>query len=635
MIMKSRNILFALSALLIGGLSSCDKLLEVDSKVVVYEKDNTLSSVTDTVYSLLGIEKQLQKIADRTVLLGELRGDLVSITDYATDNIREIYEFDFSKLNEKNPYNQVVDYYAVINNCNYYLSKADTSYQRDGDYIFQREFAAILSFRAWTYLQLAQVYGKVPFVTEPILSADAKLDDYEVKGIKEIAAALIPDLLPFVDTDFPYKHGSLGGGTNGDGTSAEKHDTEKLFIPVRLILGDLYLWSEQPAEAAKYYHDYLYNITKATRAEIAHVTTNACAIWKDLDFIDFGDDTYATRYSRNDFDKNVITYIPMESEDYGGLTSDLPNIFGSTKKNDYYNQANYSKALASLASSQKYAYHDITPAGNPILNYVNPEFQQSDLTKGDLRLHSILSEKIVADKESSRYSEKRVENRKFNKTNNGQAAPLEKVSLYRNDVVYLRYAEALNRAGLPEVAFLVLKKGLGYDMEEGGYTYSSSIDKAESLDMLSAITFPSGYFQIVRWVRPDRNSTKIEFADPETYNTFGIHSRGCGDASMDTTYVIPSTCVTLADSINAVEQLILNEMALETCFEGYRFGDLMRIAQHRGAEMGTDYDAPFLAKHVASRGSSYNNDADAEFDNALYNRLSDSKNWFLPLPKDN
>lgn len=628
--MKSRNILLALSALLIGGLSSCDKLLDVDSKVVVYEKDNTLSHVTDTVYTVLGIEKQLQKIADRTVLLGELRGDLVSLTDDASDNIREIYKYDFANLSDKNIYNQVVDYYSVINNCNYFLSKVDTSYIRDGQYIFVKEYAAVLSFRAWTYLQLAQVYGKVPFVTEPVLSADAKLSDFPLLGIKDIAKELIDDLLPFVDTKFP-NYGELGGAANGDGTSAEKHTSQKLFIPVRLILGDLYLWSEQPAEAAKYYHDFLSNDAKYEYTP----TSVACATWKDLDFIEFADDTYASRFSKNDFDDNVIAYIAMESQEYNGVMSQLPDIFGSTKKNDYYHQVYYSKALSSLSASQKYAYHDITTSGNDILNYVRPEFQESDLTKGDLRLHSILSEKTVSDKESSILSEKRVENRKFNKTDRGNQVPLEKISLYRYDVIYLRLAEALNRAGLPEVAFAILKQGLAYDDKTLDYTYSSSIAKANELDLLSAITFPSSYFRIAQWVRPDRNSTKITFEDPTNYNTFGIHSRGCGDASMDTTYVIPE-CATLQDSIRAVEELIINEMALETCFEGYRFGDLLRVAQHRGAETGTDYDTEFFAKHVASRGSAYNDDTDANFDNTLYNTLkSDSKNWFLPLPKEN
>ena len=71
-------------------------------------------------------------------------------------------------------------------------------------------------------------------------------------------------------------------------------------------------------------------------------------------------------------------------------------------------------------------------------------------------------------------------------------------------------------------------------------------------------------------------------------------------------------------------------MALETCFEGYRFGDLMRIAQHRAN--GNGYDTKFLAERVASRSTATMDDLYGGKDNTLYERLLDSSNWFLPLP---
>ena len=124
-------------------------------------------------------------------------------------------------------------------------------------------------------------------------------------------------------------------------------------------------------------------------------------------------------------------------------------------------------------------------------------------------------------------------------------------------------------------------------------------------------------------------------------NTFGIHSRGCGDASFDTLYTIGKKMAqmgsegkllgdALRDSIRAVEEYLIDEMGLETCFEGYRFGDLMRISMHR-ATSGL-YDTEFLAKRVASRSTATMEDEDYSVkDGALYNRLKDSKNWFLPL----
>ena len=59
-------------------------------------------------------------------------------------------------------------------------------------------------------------------------------------------------------------------------------------------------------------------------------------------------------------------------------------------------------------------------------------------------------------------------------------------------------------------------------------------------------------------------------------------------------------------------------MALETAAEGLRFPDLMRLSLHRN-------DPTFLARKVAMRNGASSFDAD------LFERLSDKKNWYLPL----
>ena len=99
----------------------------------------------------------------------------------------------------------------------------------------------------------------------------------------------------------------------------------------------------------------------------------------------------------------------------------------------------------------------------------------------------------------------------------------------------------------------------------------------------------------------------------------------------------------LTDSIRAVEEYLIDEMALETCFEGYRFGDLMRISQHRGEDIGGDFENDFLARRVATRETAVLNDKVdyyRDMDMDLYNKLlgTDSKKlnkaWFLVLPDE-
>ena len=106
--------------------TSCEDMLRTESKVVMYDDENTLSGVTDTVYSVMGIINKIQKIADRTILLGEVRGDLVEPTDHINADLLAIANFD--RITEDNRYNSIVDYYSIINNCNFFLAHADTNY---------------------------------------------------------------------------------------------------------------------------------------------------------------------------------------------------------------------------------------------------------------------------------------------------------------------------------------------------------------------------------------------------------------------------------------------------------------------------------------------------------------------------
>lgn len=612
--MKTKSIIFtALTASFLLGAASCEDMLTTDSTIVMFAEDNTLTDPTDTVYSVMGIIQKMQKIADRTVLFGELRGDLSTLTEFATSDLQAIANFDVDMENE---YNVPLDYYAVINNCNYFLATADTTLRRNDESIFKAEYSAVLSFRAWTYLQLAQAYGKVPFVTEPILSSDKAVPgNYEELEIKDIAKRLIPELEPFVDLRFPDY------GTVKSFTSSE------MFIPTRLILGDLCLWAGEGYydKAAKYYHDYLSSLDR-------NITTGTEYVWwNSKEFAEnngFGvRDNYTSLFGSN-YQQQQITVIPMEEEDYDGYISQMRNIYCSTEDNYNYFKATASSALRSLSSSQKFCYLDINMNTYiRTLVYVNPIEQTNSLLKGDLRLYSVFKTKQLDDDDlSASYYTTSQDIKKFDKT---------KVCIYRKDLVYLRLAEALNRAGFPESAFCVLKYGLCNE-NINNYVSEDEISRASALGLLS---FNVNTFTPYSMDARNGNITT-------SGSVMGIHSRGAGYAAVDTSYVLPKIDTTaveyqqLADStakaryiqekmIPAVEEMIVDELALETCFEGNRFGDLVRIAQHRGEDNGTAQDNAFLANRVAKRNGTINQTI---YDKLIGDGTNYNDKWYLPLP---
>jgi hypothetical protein len=297
-------------------------------------------------------------------------------------------------------------------------------------------------------------------------------------------------------------------------------------------------------------------------------------------------------------------------------------------------------------------------------------------------------------------------------------------------MVWLRYAEALNRAGYPSYAFAILKNGLcnnddwypaaqasvdaagnnDYAIKDSVWTFTASngtdvLPTAESSvtfgtkalldaylaalvadgtitqdsidggsfswaplsyqnftddncqaacyyldrrEVLSNPSFLNFNFEVLngnvsaptvmfRRSLTDRSMSRISYArstgaDPVTY---GIHARGCGmplynDKSSSFDYVKKvqekakayGYNLTKADIYsgsyddvvqNCVEDLIVDEEALELAFEGSRFFDLMRVAHRRS-------DPNYLASRVARRDAS------------LLGKLQNPDNWYFPLP---
>ena len=559
------------------ALTSCSDFLYEDSDQVIYADDHTLDSDADTLWSVAGIMNKLQVLADRTILLGEVRADLVSVTNNGSADLRELAQF---TVGDDNKYNQPRDYYAVINNCNFFIARADTALRNNrNELIFQKEYAAVKAFRAWTYLQLVMNYGRVPFITDPILTkADAE-KDYPQYDIQQVCQYLINDITPYADTEMPGY--SVIRGT----------DSQLFYYPIYVLLGDLYLWSGQYRAAAENYYKYI--STRNGNNSVYPISTNAVRFLNsDAHWISISDSwslsSFVTETSMSTGE--LITMIPGDSIPSEGNYSELRDLFNTNENNDYRASIIPSQAIIDLSAAQKYCQY--TTGGEFI-------FAPEGLTNrrnGDLRLQSVYTHDenyvIIDGKRISNFSNIM----KYNTRN---------VHLLRRAMVYLRMAEALNRAGFPRFAFQILKQGVNNNVIDNEVIPYYPADA----DWLHTFNFPNNNYII--------ETT----AGASNENTTGLHSRGCGFTAYNSSYVLPDDS-TLTDAarlqyqMEHVEDLITDEEALEFAFEGHRFYDLMRIALRRN-------DPAYLATRVARR----NGTTDA----ALFTKLSDTSNWYLRI----
>ena len=85
------------------ALTACSDFFNQESEHVIFTDNEHLNNATDTIYSVTGILTKLQALADRTVLLGEARGDLVDITNvtnmfYGSSSLNSDISFSISSF---------------------------------------------------------------------------------------------------------------------------------------------------------------------------------------------------------------------------------------------------------------------------------------------------------------------------------------------------------------------------------------------------------------------------------------------------------------------------------------------------------------------------------------------------------
>ena len=740
-----KNFIYSLCILLCGAvfMSSCEDMLEVDSDRVEY--DMSPLTLNDTVYSVLGILKNIQAVADRQVLLGELRGDLMVVNEgSATTEIQKIARFEFDG---ENKYLSAKDYYAIINNCNIYLARVDTTLTHNNVKLMLREYVAVKSVRAWTYLQLVTNYGKVPFFTEPILthSLSQEIASRPLYGIEEVADALIEDLRPFADpVQYPMPMFPEVAGYN--------FATSLYFMPIRQLLGDLYLWKKDYRNAIDCYYNLIID-NKYTMNGLSNY-----AQWGS-DEIPSGSTPGGDYKPLLSFGKtNTLALIAFASSTEVGSVSELPSIISGNGVIGSH-QVAAAPGLTGLSKRQTYYF---VKGGDSKATKATITLNPSKEKPGDTRVY--------------KYVEDNVNNTTTGVSYNGiitkynqlgyilSSSTLSALKLGRPVQAYLRLAEAL--AGLAaeestgiitggenqeysswenaaEVAMYILRFGLGTktynvgkgqihqglalpaDLTSGKYTikkrltdesYTEQVVKTDPVTgeiVYKTTTNPeTGEEEPVYVIDPETGEPMLDSAtgepirEPEyveetrykaTYDyitldftndafkgNMGIHGFGAGISEWDESLsfdndsiiaaylglasadnptivydVDPETGenkldnegnpiilgydygITRADEIKYLYNILLDECALETALEGYRFTDLVRFAEAMG-------DNDILAKRVAARAYEnkvnmyydntkevYGNDGirlEFKWDEALREKLANDKStWFLPL----
>ncbi len=480
--MKRKSIFGLLLASIMLGLSftSCDDMLSTN------DERNAYKVAQDSLYSYWGILQSLQNVAERYVILNECRGDLVQGSAYVSDTIKAIANFGMNASAETYQdnacaYMRIRDYYHVINSCNAYIAMCDTSRTTGTNRKYMlREYAQVQSIRAWVYLQLVYAYGRVPFYTKPLITTEdinnfdlSKAENYV--GADNLYDSLKDDLEAMAQVEYTlglpdyYEYGWPHDTNNSHFVC---HSSKYMF-PVNLVLGDIALLCGKYPEAAQCYYNYLNTenggplngTTCISLANINEKRDNPYYYYRDgFNNSPYNEKSEVSRYSE------AITCIPTNKSKLDGkVNTDISRLFGFETKMTAGSGASASAYVGLTPNFERQllpsaAYDTICDAQNYEI-YINTG--TGSLSSFDLQIlpgagdaRRVWLYRVDGQQWPIEYGENIEYAKMVHKQNPNGSFSNQYPVIYRRSTVWLRFAEALNRAGYPSYAFAILRNGL-------------------------------------------------------------------------------------------------------------------------------------------------------------------------------
>jgi hypothetical protein len=552
--------------LLCISIASCKKMYDIQP-----EDSLTGSQVYQNVYdadaAVLGIYGQFVGLADRYIILNELRGDLLDITPNANNYLKQL---NIHNVTSDNPYADPRPFYKVINSCNDALKNFTIMHNNkllDDNQYYQR-YSDIGVLRCWLYLQLGIQYGNVPYITDPISTVNDL--NNEAQFPKITFDQLLDKLIAFTEAiPKPYltQNTSVTSPTLllPFGPYVLKDGVFKFFIHKRSFLGDLNLWKGNYLTAATYYKD---------------VMETAGTLTAGVDFDIQLYDTY--RVTNDNSGRNTL------------LTTGTINPWMSIFYNPLAEPETNRERMWTLPLDQGFNTNPFIPLFSSTSSYLlKPSALAINNWDNQVRADGGLSDRRGLNA-SYRITGNKVEVGKYLATYN-PLLPLSTTTgilvLYRAGALHLRYAEAINQLGRSALAGVLINDGLYTGLNGQPNQYNGAPD-----------VYPFNF-------NPVKPTGGI---NGPWYRSIGIRGRA----------VDAKVTFDAANLVTDTENKIIDEDGLELAYEGYRWADLLRIALKR---YGTDPN--YLANKIGAKFDAAGSPDAA----AVRGRLSNKANWYLPF----
>lgn len=601
--------------LMAGALVAAPSCVDADLEDAL-DYDKTYTNSADADKHILGVYSQLMSLGEQMVVLGELRGDLMSITSHANDFLQEV---EAGVADSRNPYLQSQPYYSIIANCNdilynFRLMKERRDLSADQ---FAEAYSDVMALRCYVYLQLVSQFGKAYYLDNPITTV-AEMEEYRKTStplsIDEILPLLIADMescptLEEYEQSELVANGTASVTLNG---VVMRHQ----FVNKKLLLADLYLWagrSQDDYRKAAYYYKAVLN-KDADSGDDA--TENLYYRCKTFTYTGSTLPTSAAATSYN-YCAGTLRYLDQDEESFfttwpymfEDAVSQRPGLYEWIWTLTYTSGTSPEYPFVDLfASTGDGGSYQLRPSQNFVAYTRRTDILRNNQAPYDPRgLDATYRVSSSGDTVCAKYL--------------GLYDPAQpnvktgRLWLYRAAGIHLRFAEAINRAGYPDLAYGFIMGGLdGYygatypDMDREGRITTDRSNPRDYRGLNSTGSPTAGgqtrnifalLFPIMTGVCDNPIDSALLYFDNRYMTTASSNlfdrsvQRGPWRSSSgirgrqlmryretsDFSTLTLADCATKADSIYLVEKILLDETALETAHEGNRWGDLVRVAR--------------------------------------------------------
>jgi hypothetical protein len=591
MMKRKINILFSgvLATVFVWCIFSCKNTFDLQPKSVI-SSEQMYRNVYDADAAVIGIYGKFLNIVDKLVILNEVRSDLADVTTNANQYLKEL---SIHNVSINNPYADPRPFYEVIINCNDALKNFDLMLagRKMNEDQYKQRYSDIGTLRSWLFLQMGILYGKIPYVTDPIENI-SDLND-EAKFPKIEFSQLLDNLILFMES-LPYKMVYPSGSSLL--TTVDTYNTEKIFINKNCILGDLYLWKGKWTMASTTYREVIriggipYNTNPASEQTYEYYMLGYTSNINGGNWANIFRQPFGERYSNYE----IMWNMPFDKN---------------------FNPKNPFIDLFSTSAS-----YLIKPSALAINNW-NLQIRNDNGilpgTPADIRGNGISYRMVGGQPEINKYT--------FNYNSQLPFETNGKVILYRGANLFLHFAEAANHDNRDRIAYCFLNDGISrnFDNNPGGGN-SRDVTNIQQTRVGDPIIGP---LETAPYYFDARVGDYPQFRNG-WYRNVGVRSRvGNRNIAVDSTRsfnmtVTPHVLTNRDNLMNDMDDLLIAESALETAFEGNRWGDLLRMAIRRQTT-----DPNYLANKIG-----------AKFDAALSPdagtvkaRLANKANWYLPF----